>query len=157
MDGLVAGKEVNIKLDTVKTVCRFVYHKYYTIKVANKSLKMWQNLNLLGRNRSRFNWFEEVKAFEFGQLELDRSAESFVFPSGVQIVHRNIISPYFFGCGAIPVVWREERRLRSHEHRVMREIFGTEREETTGIWRKLHIEDVFGLYRQLDIVKVVKG
>jgi len=39
----------------------------------------------------------------------------------------------------------------------MREIFGTEREETTGIWRKLHIEDVFGLYRQLDIVKVVKG
>jgi len=54
-------------------------------------------------------------------------------------------------------MWREERRLRLHDDNTLREIFGTEREETAGIWRKLHIEDVFGLYRQLDTVTVVKG
>jgi len=42
-----------------------------------------------------------------------------------------------------------------HEHRLVREIFGTEREEATGILSKLNIEDVFGLYHQLDVVKVV--
>jgi hypothetical protein len=40
---------------------------------------------------------------------------------------------------------------------MLREIFGTKREGASGIWRKLHIENVLGLYRQLDIVKVVKG
>jgi hypothetical protein len=33
---------------------------------------------------------------------------------------------------------REERRLRVFENRVMREIYGSKREEVTGEWRKLH-------------------
>jgi len=40
-------------------------------------------------------------------------------------------------CGFTPVIWREERRLRLHEHRMMREIFGTEREEVAGILEKI--------------------
>jgi hypothetical protein len=39
---------------------------------------------------------------------------------------------------------------------MLREIFGTEREEEAGTWRKFHVENEFSLYRQLYIVKVAK-
>jgi hypothetical protein len=41
---------------------------------------------------------------------------------------------------------REERRLRVFENRVLRRIFGAEREEVTGEWRKLHNEELNDLY-----------
>jgi len=37
---------------------------------------------------------------------------------------------------------REERRLRVFENRVLGRIFGSERDEVTGEWRKLQIEAV---------------
>jgi hypothetical protein len=37
---------------------------------------------------------------------------------------------------------REERRLRVFESRVLRRIFGTNRDEVTGAWRTLHIEEL---------------
>jgi hypothetical protein len=37
---------------------------------------------------------------------------------------------------------REEHRLRVFENRVLRRIFGPERDEVTGDWRKLHNEDL---------------
>jgi len=41
---------------------------------------------------------------------------------------------------------REERRLRVFENRVMRKIFGPERDEVTGEWRKLYNEELNDLY-----------
>ena len=41
---------------------------------------------------------------------------------------------------------REEYRLRVFENRVLREIFGPKRVEVTGEWRKLHNEELNGLY-----------
>jgi len=40
----------------------------------------------------------------------------------------------------------EERRLRVFEKRVLRRIFGPERDEVTGEWRKLHNEELNDLY-----------
>ena len=40
----------------------------------------------------------------------------------------------------------EERRLRVFENMVLRRIFGTRRDEVTGEWRKLHIEELNDLY-----------
>jgi hypothetical protein len=40
----------------------------------------------------------------------------------------------------------EERRLRVFESRVLREMFGPRRDELTGEWRKLHKEELHGLY-----------
>jgi hypothetical protein len=37
---------------------------------------------------------------------------------------------------------REERRLRVLENRVLRRVFGLERDEITGEWGKLHKEDL---------------
>jgi hypothetical protein len=40
---------------------------------------------------------------------------------------------------------REERRLRVFENRVLRRIFGPKMDEVTGVWRKLHSEELHDL------------
>jgi hypothetical protein len=52
---------------------------------------------------------------------------------------------------------KEERRLRVFENRVLRRIFGPKRDEVTGEWRKLHNEELNGLYSLLNIVRVIKS
>jgi hypothetical protein len=46
---------------------------------------------------------------------------------------------------------REEHRLRVFENRVVRKIFGPERDEVIREWRKLHSEDLYGLYCSLNV------
>jgi hypothetical protein len=41
---------------------------------------------------------------------------------------------------------REENRLRVFKNRVLRRIFGSEGNEVTGEWRKLHNEELNDLY-----------
>jgi hypothetical protein len=43
------------------------------------------------------------------------------------------------------------------ENRVLRRIFGSERDEVTGEWRKLHNDELNGLYSLPNIVRVVKS
>jgi hypothetical protein len=52
---------------------------------------------------------------------------------------------------------REEHRLRVFENRVLRTIFGLKRDEVTGGWRKLHNEELHGLYSSPSIVRVIKA
>jgi hypothetical protein len=52
---------------------------------------------------------------------------------------------------------REEHRLRVFENRVLREIFGPKRDEVTGEWRKLHNEELNGLYSLPNIVRAIKS
>jgi hypothetical protein len=50
----------------------------------------------------------------------------------------------------------EEHRLRVFENRVLRRIFGPKWDEVTGGWRKLHNEELHGLYSSLSIFRVIK-
>jgi hypothetical protein len=43
------------------------------------------------------------------------------------------------------------------ENRVLKRIFGLERDEVTGGWRKLHNEELHGLYSSPSIVRVIKA
>jgi hypothetical protein len=52
---------------------------------------------------------------------------------------------------------REEHRLRVFENRVLRKIFGPKRDEVTGGWRKLHNEELHGLYSSPSIIRVIKA
>jgi hypothetical protein len=47
--------------------------------------------------------------------------------------------------------------LRVFENRVLRRIFGPKRDEVTEGWRKLHNEEVHGLYSSPSIVRVIKA
>jgi hypothetical protein len=50
---------------------------------------------------------------------------------------------------------REEHRLRVSENRVLRRIFGPKRDEVTGVWRKLHNEELRELYSSPSIIRVI--
>jgi hypothetical protein len=77
----------------------------------------------------------------------------------VQIkIYRTIILPVvLYGCEAWSLTLMEERRLRVFENRVLRKVFGPRRDEVTGEWRKLHNEELKGLYSLPNIVRVVKS
>jgi hypothetical protein len=47
--------------------------------------------------------------------------------------------------------------LRVFENRVLRRIFGPKRDEVTGGWRKLHIEELHGLYSSPSTIRVIKA
>jgi hypothetical protein len=52
---------------------------------------------------------------------------------------------------------REENRLRVFERRLLRRTFGPKRDEVTGDWRRLHNEELNGLYSSPNIVRVMKS
>jgi hypothetical protein len=59
-----------------------------------------------------------------------------------------------YGCETWSLTLREQHRLRVFENRVLRRIFGPKRGEVTGGWRKLHNEELHGLYSSPSIVRV---
>ena len=54
-----------------------------------------------------------------------------------------------YGCEAWSLTAREERKLRAFENMVLRRIFGPRRDEVTGEWRRLHNEELNGLYSSM--------
>ena len=72
-------------------------------------------------------------------------------------IYRTIILPVvLYGCEAWSLTAREERKLRVFENTVLRRIFGPRRDEVTGEWRRLHYEELNGLYSSPNIVQVIK-
>jgi hypothetical protein len=73
-------------------------------------------------------------------------------------IYKIIILPVvLYGCETWSLTLREEHRLRVFENRVQRRIFGPKRSEVTGGWRKLHNEELHGLYSSPSIIRVIKG
>jgi hypothetical protein len=57
----------------------------------------------------------------------------------------------------LAIILRNERRLRVFENRMLRKMFGCDREGTTGEWSKLNSEEFYGLYCTSDIIRVTKS
>jgi hypothetical protein len=63
-----------------------------------------------------------------------------------------------YGCETWSLTLREEHRLRVYENRVLRRIFGLKRDEVTGVWRKLHNEELHNLYPSPSkIIRMIKS
>jgi hypothetical protein len=75
----------------------------------------------------------------------------------IYFVLLSIILPVvLYGCETWSLTLREEHRLRVFENRVLRRIFGPERDEVTGEWRKLHNEEFRDLYSSPSIIRIIK-
>jgi len=61
-----------------------------------------------------------------------------------------------YGCGTWSLTTREEHRHRVLENRVLRQMFGSKRDQVTGEWRKLHYEELNDLYCSTNIIRVIK-
>jgi hypothetical protein len=61
------------------------------------------------------------------------------------------------GCKYWYLTLREEHRLRVFESRVLRKLFGTERDEMKGDWRKLHNEELHNLYSSPSIIRMIEA
>jgi hypothetical protein len=68
-----------------------------------------------------------------------------------------LLSEVLYGCETWSLTLREEHRLRVFENRVLRRIFGPERDEVTGEWRKLHNEELRDLYSSPSIIRIIKS
>jgi hypothetical protein len=68
------------------------------------------------------------------------------------VINRAVILPVvLYGCETWSLTLREEHRLW-----VLRRIFGPKRDKVTGVWRKLHTEELHDLYCSPAIVRVIK-
>jgi hypothetical protein len=72
-------------------------------------------------------------------------------------IYRTIILPVvLYGRETWSLTLKEECRLKVFENRVLRRIFGPKRGKVMGEWRKLHNEELNGLYSLPNIVRVIK-
>ena len=75
----------------------------------------------------------------------------------IKTYRTTILLIVLYGCETWSLTLREERRLRLFENRVLRRIFGPERDAVTWDWRKLHKEEPNDLYSLPNIVRVIKS
>jgi len=68
-----------------------------------------------------------------------------------------ILPVVLYGWETWSLTLREERRLRVFDNRALGGIFGAERDEVTGEWRKLHNEELNDLYCSPNIVRGIKS
>jgi hypothetical protein len=61
------------------------------------------------------------------------------------------------GCETWSVTLREERRLRVFKNRVLRRIFGPQKDEVTGGWNRLHNKELYDVCFSSNIIPVIKS
>jgi hypothetical protein len=71
-------------------------------------------------------------------------------------MYRILILPVvLIGCETWSFILREESRLRVFENRVLRRMFGSNRDEVTGESKRLHNKETYGLYFSPNIIRVM--
>jgi hypothetical protein len=75
----------------------------------------------------------------------------------IKIYRAVILTVVLYGCKTWSLIMTEEHRLRVFANRVLRKICGPTKEEVTGEWRRLHIEELYDPYCSEDTMRVIKS
>ena len=73
-------------------------------------------------------------------------------------IYKTVIFPVVSnGCKTWSLTSTEEYRLRVFKNRVLRKTFGPTRDKVPGVWRRLHIKELYDLYSSKNIIWVIKS
>ena len=73
-------------------------------------------------------------------------------------IYRTVILPVIlYCCKSWSTTLADEHKLRVFENRVLGKIYGPKRDEMTGEWRRLHNEELHGLYDSPDVIRIMKS
>jgi hypothetical protein len=165
---LDASKETCLEVNSEKTKYMFMSGhqtagQSNVIRVANKSFVKVAKFKYLGATLTDQNCIhEEIRSrLNLGNAcyhTVQNLLSSHLLSRNVKIkIYKTIILPVvLYGCETWSLMLGEEHRLKVFENRVLRRIFGPERDEVTG-WRKLHSEELHGLYSSPSIIRVIKA
>jgi hypothetical protein len=150
---------------TLFSVSTAVYFgQKHSIKRANRSFEYVALLKYLGTTLTDQNCMHEkvnsrLNSGNACYHSVQSLLSSRLLSRNVKVkIHKTIILPVvLYGCQTWSLTLREEHRLRVFENRVLRGIFGPERDEVTGEWRNLHNGELHNLYSSPDIIKQIKS
>jgi hypothetical protein len=166
---LDASKEIGLEVNSEKTKYMFksrhqIARQSNYIRAANKSFEKVEKFKYLEAILTDQNCIhEEIRSsLNMGNAcyhAVQNLLSSRLLSRNMKIkIHKTIIFPVvLYGCETLSLTLREEQRLRVFQNRVLRRIFGPKRDEVTGGWRKLHNEELHGLYSSPSIVRVIKA
>jgi hypothetical protein len=135
-----------------------------SIKIGNRSFEIVAKFRYLGKKLTYLNCIhEEIKSRLNSGNACYHSVQSLLLSHllfrNIKVkIYKTIIVPVvLYGCETWSVTLWEEHRLRVFENSVLIRIFGPKRDEMTGVWRKLHSEELHNLYSSPDIIRQVKS
>jgi hypothetical protein len=164
-----ASREVGLKINVEKTKymllsCHQNAGQNRDIKIANRSFENVSQLKYLGITLTDQNLIqEEIKRSWSSSNACYHSVQnllsSCLLSKNLKMrMYKTIILPVIlYGCETWSLTLREKHRLRVFENKVLRRIFEPKRDEITGGWRKLHNEELRGLYSSPSIIRITES
>jgi hypothetical protein len=134
------------------------------INIANRSFECVENFKYLRTTVTDRNYMQEdIKSRPNSGNACYHSVQSILSSRllsknvKVKIYKTIILLVVLYGCETWSLTLREENRMRVFENRVLRRMFGPKRDEVTGEWRKLYIEEFHILYYSPNIIRQIKS
>jgi len=134
------------------------------MKIYNSSIERVKEFKYLGTTLTNKNYIqEEIKSRLKSGNACDYSVQHLLYSSllsknlKIKIRRTVILTVVLYGCETWSLTFKEERRLRVVENRLLRRIFGPKRDEVTGEWRKLHNGEIKVMYYSSNIIWVIRS
>ena len=166
---VAATKEIGLEVNAHNTKHMTVSRdqnagRIHSMKIDNSSIERVEEFKYLGTTLTNQNFIqEEIKS----RLKLGNacyysvqhllSSRPLSKNLKIKIYRTTVLLVFLYGCETWSLTLREGLRLRVFENRVSRRVFGPNRDEVTGEWRKLHNEELRDLSSLTNIVRVVKS
>jgi hypothetical protein len=166
---LDVSKEVGLEVNPEKTKYMVMsgsqmIGQQHSIKIANRSFEDVVNFRYLGTMLTdQICMHKKIKSrLNSGNVcyhLVQNLLSSHLLSRNLNVkIHKTIILPVvLYGCGTWFLALGEEHRLRVFENRVLRGIFGPERDEVMGQWRKLLSWELHNLYSSSGIIRQIKS